>query len=72
MTAEVGKRYRLRANVGNEEGGLHLLEGTEATVLEIVPEEQGVHDGGVVVQLPDRNWGCPLPNFDNLFEEVTE
>lgn len=71
MVPEVGKRYRLKSNIGNEEGGLQLTAGIEGIVLEIVSPEPGVHDGGVVIQLPDRNWAAPLTGFDTAFDEVT-
>jgi hypothetical protein len=70
MAPQIGKRYRLKTNMGNEEGGLNLVAGTEGTVLDIVPAEPGVHDGGVVIELPDRNWAAPLPTFDTTFEEI--
>lgn len=69
MTPEVGKTYRLKQNVGNEQGGLHLVAGLTGEALAIVDADTD-HVGGVVIALPDRNWACPLPEFDTLFEEV--
>lgn len=70
MTPKVGKSYKLKSNVGNEDAGMHLILGTQAECLAVVKAEPGVHDGGVVLQFPDRNWSCNLPEFSTLFEEV--
>jgi len=70
MVPKKGTTYRLRSNVGNEDAGMHLVYGTEATCLEIVDPEPGKHEGGVVLQFPDRIWSCNLPEFENLFEEA--
>lgn len=70
MAPRIGALYRLKANVGKEDGGLHLRQNDEATCAALVDPEEGVHDGGVVMAFEGRNWGCNLPEFDDLFEGV--
>lgn len=79
MTAEVGKRYRLKANFGNPAGDLHLKQGDEATVVALVGEDRQDPSAGaptgVIVEIEDsvigkRGWGIGLAEFDDHFEEV--
>lgn len=52
---QVGKKYRVKASIGNEEQGLHLQVGWVGTVLDVLAAEPGVHTGGIILSFPTVN-----------------